>query len=105
MQPPLLKPLSVAILGMLTWQAQAAAPANAFTGLGFLGTGNYSDTSAISADGSVVVGVSSVVVSSNGSTDEAFRWAGGVMTGLGVLGTGYNSSAWAVSADGSVVLL
>ena len=71
------------------------------TGLGFLGTGNFSSANAISADGSVVVGFSGY---DSSGKQEAFRWTGGVMTGLGFLGTGNESYAYAVSADGSVVV-
>ena len=83
-----------------------SAPGNAdppfFMGLGDLpGGGIFSQAFAVSADGLVVVGVSS---SANGG--EAFRWtqAGG-MVGLGDLpGGSFSSVAWSVSGDGSVVV-
>lgn len=60
----------------------------------------YGAATAVSADGSVVVGASS---SANGL--EAFRWEGGVMEGLGDLPGGpFSSVAQDVSADGSVVV-
>lgn len=68
------------------------------TELGTLG-GKNSDVKAVSADGTVVVGMSEL---SNGSR-HAFRWKGGVMTDLGALG-GESSQATAVSADGAVVV-
>jgi probable HAF family extracellular repeat protein len=73
-----------------------------FTPLGDLPGGEFiSDALGVSADGSVVVGVSS---SKNGF--EAFRWTAEVgMVGLGDLpGGAFESGAVAVSADGSVVV-
>jgi len=58
-----------------------------------------SEATAVSTDGSVVVGVSQ-----SDLCDEAFRWEDGVMTGLGTLTGGSESTAHAVSADGSVVV-
>ena len=59
----------------------------------------YSSASAISADSSVIVGVSQSTLCL-----EAFRWANGVMTGLGVLPGDDTSGAGAVSGDGSVIV-
>jgi probable HAF family extracellular repeat protein len=72
-----------------------------FQGLGFLEAGTASRANAISADGSVVVGYSTM---SQGT--EAFRWTlSGGMVGLGDLaGDAYYSAATAVSADGSVIV-
>lgn len=69
-------------------------------GLGFLpgSSGNYTVATAVSRDGSVVVGSSS---------REAFRWtAAGGMQGLGFGGVGLYSasSASGVSADGSIIV-
>jgi probable HAF family extracellular repeat protein len=68
------------------------------TALGTLG-GNLSTGNAISYDGSVVVGTSSIA----GGDSYAFRWEGGVMQNLGTLG-GDQSTAEFVTPDGTVVL-
>ena len=78
------------------------AQATGMVGLGDLPGGLfYSKANGVSADGSVVVGVSE---GANGN--EAFRWTQATgMVGLGVLPGGYfSSSALGVSADGSVVV-
>jgi probable HAF family extracellular repeat protein len=73
------------------------------TGLGFLHDGGgVSIAYGVSADGAVVVGVSSSTATAGGY--EAFRWRDGTMTGLGVLPGGSYSFANAVSADGAVVV-
>ncbi len=60
-----------------------------------------SSARAISADGSVIVGMSTALPSGG----EAVRWVNGVMTGLGdVPGGSFGSFAFAVSAGGSVVV-
>src|SRR5208337_4431920 len=60
-----------------------------------------SSPSGVSADGSVVVGLSS----DTSGNSQAFRWTESVgMVGLGFLPGGVTSSARAVSADGSVVV-
>ena len=65
------------------------------------GSDSYSYASAVSADGSAVVGWSTTAPGAN----EAFRWKGGVMSGLGHLpGGGADSGAKAVTPDGSVVV-
>ena len=62
--------------------------------------GTFSNASAVSADGAVVVGNAATA----GGNNHAFRWAGaGGMADLGTLG-GNGSSASAVSADGTVVV-
>ncbi len=73
-----------------------------FQGLGGLPGGQFfAEASAVSADGSVVVGFGT----SASGYSEAFRWteASG-MVGLGYLPGGVNSRATGVSADGSVVV-
>jgi probable HAF family extracellular repeat protein len=72
-----------------------------FQGLGDLPGGSFSSTAtAISADGSVVVGYSY-----SGSGYQAFRWtSSGGMVGLGNLAGGSESLAYGVSADGSVIV-
>lgn len=72
-----------------------------FTALGHLSGDSTSIASAISADGTVVVGTS---YSTTGKS-QAFRWtASGGMTGLGILSGGTLSTANGVSADGSVIV-
>jgi len=74
-------------------------------GLGDLsGSGIYSQAQGVSADGSVVVGVSTSA--SHPSQNEAFIWtSAGGMVGLGdIPGSYFNSGARGVSADGSVVV-
>ena len=81
---------------------KAQAIDNFFMGLGDLPGGELSSSaSAVSADGSVVVGSSS---SKNGN--EAFRWSKKYgIEGLGDLPGGeFRSAATSVSADGSVVV-
>jgi probable HAF family extracellular repeat protein len=70
-------------------------------GLGDLPGGAFtSAATAVSADGSVVVGKSQ-----SDLCGEAFRWEDGVMTGLGTLPSeGYGSIAVGVSSDGSVIV-
>lgn len=74
-------------------------------GIQFLGDpeapGEDSAAWGVSADGSVIVGMSTA----RPSGGEAVRWENGVITGLGDLpGGSFRSSAFAVSADGSVVV-
>jgi probable HAF family extracellular repeat protein len=70
-------------------------------GLGDLPGGAFSSAAtAVSADGSVVVGKSQ-----SDLCGEAFRWEDGVMTGLGTLPSeGYGSVAVGASSDGSVIV-
>lgn len=69
------------------------------TDLGTL-AGLASAATAVSADGTVVVGGSTAA----GSTYRAFRWtSGGGLVDLGTLGGG-DSEAWGVSANGTVVI-
>lgn len=80
--------------------------ATGMVGLGHLYGGQYSSEAfATSADGSIVVGNSSTVVS-DADYGEAFRWTeNGGMVGLGDLPGGqFYSSAKDVSADGSVIV-
>jgi len=90
---------SVALaVALATTGAQAAS----FEGLGGLpGDTTSSNAYAVSADGSVVVGVDN-----SGSNSEAFRWtAVGGMIGLGDLPGGFTYSyASGVSGDGSVIV-
>ncbi|MCA2665657.1 MAG: hypothetical protein IM486_14370 [Microcystis sp. M114S2] len=73
-------------------------------GLGDLPGGIFnSSATAVSANGSIVVGRGGVISVNN---SEAFRWTQATgMVGLGDLpGGSFNSIAWGVSADGSVVV-
>jgi probable HAF family extracellular repeat protein len=69
------------------------------TDLGTLG-GTLSSANAMSANGSVIVGISTLA---DDSTMHAFKYSGSTMTDLGTFGGTY-SSANAVSADGSVIV-
>ena len=70
-----------------------------FTALGYLPGKSRSTATAVSSDGSIVVGFSET------PDKEAFRWEDGVISGLGDLAGGDQSSAaLGVSADGSVVV-
>ncbi len=83
---------------LLLFRAWAAS----FQGLGDLPGGEvYSTATAVSADGTVVVGISK---SAQGS--EAFRWTAGTgMVGLGDFPGGkFASSANGISADGSIIV-
>lgn len=73
-----------------------------FTPLGFLPDSFYSDATAVSADGSVVVGFNR----KNNGDGEAYRWTQGTgMVGLGdFAGGSFYSTATGVSADGSLVV-
>lgn len=91
--------------------AVAAAPVCAqpyFLPLGDLPTGDVESTAtSVCADGTTVVGASSVLLPGNENpTTQAFRWtqSGGIV-GLGVLaGFTGDSRATGVSADGSVII-
>ncbi|WP_297831037.1 hypothetical protein [Thermomonas sp.] len=105
----------LALAGGVSPASAQCAPATPCAGplinLGVLGLqpgygGQYvgwSSAYGVSADGSVVVGVSTIDSDHEGGGYHAFRWVGGTMTGLGTLGGSY-SEARAVSADGSVVV-
>jgi probable HAF family extracellular repeat protein len=87
------------------WQAARASRAEGlfFGGLGYLpgGSNTSSSASAVSADGSVIVGVST----SANSEQEGFRWTMSTgMVGLGFLPGGTSSAASFVSGDGQVIV-
>src|SRR5688572_5837591 len=92
--------LAGAVLGAAA--SSSALAAGSLTPLGDLDGGIFdSIATAVSADGSTVVGYS---FSTSGF--EAFRWtSGGGMVGLGDLpGGAFRSEAHGVSADGSVIV-
>ena len=73
------------------------------TGLGYLGTGQFSEANGISHDGTTVVG--DAFVSAIGGTRHAIKVIGtGVMQDLGTAGGSTNSKALAVSGDGAVIV-
>lgn len=94
-------------VGIPLWVLNSQTPATAtvfFQGLGDLpGSIFSSDSSGVSADGSVVVGAS---FSGNGLEGEAFRWTQDTgIVGLGDLPGGpFVSAAFDVSGDGSIVV-
>ena len=92
--------LVAAEIVLFVWTGTASA-APAFQGLGFLpGGATRSESSAVSANGSVVVGSSWSL-----SARRAFRWtAAGGMEDLGTLSGHARSQAYGVSADGSTVV-
>jgi probable HAF family extracellular repeat protein len=81
------------VCGLATIGAPAAHATAFFTGLGFLPGGTSSGATAVSADGSTVVGQSFA------GTNQAFRWT--AATGMVSLGT---VAASDVSGDGTVVV-
>jgi probable HAF family extracellular repeat protein len=78
-------------------------PASGMQSLGVLPTGTYSRAYGVSADGSVVVGTSTV---DRGNGSEAFRWTAATgMQGLGDLAGGIVASeGYAISGDGSTIV-
>ncbi len=98
-----IKPLpALLVLCFSTFVAPAIA-ADGITDLGLLSGDTQSQAYGVSADGSVVVGISN----DNASflTAEAFRWTRATgMLGLGFLSGGTYSLATGVSADGGVVV-
>jgi probable HAF family extracellular repeat protein len=89
-----LTPVAAALGIALSGQLYAA---DTFTGLSDLG-GSFSLAYGVSANGSVVVGVSNLA----GGAQRAFRWDG-AMTNLGTLGGTY-SEALGISGDGNVIV-
>jgi len=80
---------------------QGVPPTVAFTGIGSLPGDVSSQASAVSADGLVVVGISTSV----SGKAQAIRWSASQgLTGLGFMAGGTSSNARAVSADGSVIV-
>jgi probable HAF family extracellular repeat protein len=95
------------LFGALVALCLQALPATAqdasLQGLGYLPTtppnGPESRATAVSADGTVVVGFSN-----SGSGQQAFRWSGGAMAGLGYIAGGNSTIAYAISADGNIIV-
>ncbi len=101
----LLRHLALATLAFALLGAGSPARAATFIGLGDLPGGDTrSSASALSDDGTTVVGSSSSTAS--GTNSEAYRWRANTgMVGLGDLpGDSFHSAARGVSADGSVVV-
>ena len=79
--------------------------ATGMVGLGFLPGNNGSRALATNANGSVVVGDSSVIAPASPDGQQAFRWTQSTgMVGLGVLAGNNTSTALGVTADGSTVV-
>jgi uncharacterized membrane protein len=93
-----------------SWSAVGSEPfrwdaTNGMMGLGFLPTSQSGSATAVSADGSTVVGYGTDFGSGNSSRAEAWIWtAAGGMRSLGVLPGGSSSTARYVSPDGSLVI-
>src|ERR1022692_3539255 len=94
----------VCALWVLT-TASCAYAAASLTLLTWLPGDNFNDnTTGVSGDGSVVVGISGFEPYEGGDTYRAFRWtAGSGMVSLGYLPGGYNDSL-TTSGDGSVIV-
>jgi probable HAF family extracellular repeat protein len=89
----------VGLIAILPALNGRAAPM--FVPLGGLSGRGYCGASALSADGSVVVGG----CDGGSQAPEAFRWTqNGGMVGLGALQNGTSSTSTGVSADGSVIV-
>jgi probable HAF family extracellular repeat protein len=87
------------LAGVIGAISTSSLHAQTMTDLGSFG-GTSSSASAVSADGSVIVGYSYLT---GDSAAHAFKYSGSAMTDLGTLG-GTGSSAYAVSADGLVIV-
>ena len=87
------------LAGIIGAISTSSLHAQTMTDLGTIG-GTFSQTTAVSADGSVIVGYSTIT--GDGSY-HAFKYTGSAMTDLGTLGGTY-STPYAVSADGSVIV-
>ncbi len=95
---------AVAVLAAST-PAICVAQQPSFLGIGFLSGHNTSRADAVSADGSVVVGLSGPQALGTSPPSQAFRWTSGSgMVGLGFLTDSSISWALGVSADGQTVV-
>ncbi|MFM9996914.1 MAG: PEP-CTERM sorting domain-containing protein [Phycisphaerales bacterium] len=100
--------VGLSLSGAQTQESFMWREATGMVGLGFLpvaaGGVQFSQATAASADGAVIVGQSRTAVSIN--ANEAFRWTeSSGLVGLGDLpGGGFDSIAFGVSADGSVIV-
>lgn len=92
--------LSVALLCLAPIQDYAQAQTASFNGLGYLNTQYGSIPSAMSADGSTVVG------NGGASSDNPWIWTrtGGIRPLIGRGGSGLNVSAFGISGDGRTVV-
>jgi probable HAF family extracellular repeat protein len=92
------------LLWLLTTASFAHAAATV-TSLGYLPGDNYSYATAVSGDGSVVVGGSALQPYVGGGSYQAFRWTtNSGMLALGHLPGDNYSQAFGVSGDGSVIV-
>lgn len=97
-----LSPDATTIVGRSNGIAFRWTAATGVVGLGALPGRDSSSASGVSADGSIVVGLSTL---SSELGWEAFRWdASGGMVGLGYLPGGVGSVAYAISADGTAIV-
>lgn len=84
--------------GQAAWYTKNGGPLQALSSGGYI----YSGASAISADGSTIVGLG---WNGSGNPTRAVAWSGANYTTMVDLGTlGGNSSATAVNADGSIIV-
>ena len=88
--------VSIVVLLMSLWSS-SASNAQTFQPLGFLPNQDGSDASAISANGSTVVG-------HGAAPPQAFLWSSGAMNGLGTLTGDVGSDARGISSDSTVVV-
>lgn len=99
--PPSRRALWFALLSLAASLSALPLKASAQDGITDLGTlgGTFSSGDGVSANGTVVVGTSTIAV----NTYRAYRWTSSGMVNLGTLGGAY-SDANGVSANGSVVV-
>src|SRR5262245_19354352 len=103
MRAPMFPPRAPLVVGITLILAARASAAPMFMSLGGLPDKPHAEATAISADGSVAVGLA--YIDPRAVSGRAFRWTQtGGMVGLGVLPGEIENGADGVSADGSVVV-